>query len=60
MDEVVKLINSIYASKLMDKKEVLSETKVIKHRKSQLQTDLLVRHCQWTLSISTKVSQEAS
>lgn len=36
MDEVVKLINSIYASKLMDKKEVLTETKVIKHRKSQL------------------------
>lgn len=34
MDEVVKLINSIYESKLIDKKKVLTETKVTPHGKS--------------------------
>lgn len=35
MDEVVKLINSIYESKFMDTKEkVLTETNVIPHEES--------------------------
>lgn len=34
MEEVVKLINSIYESKLIDKKKVLTETKVTPRGKS--------------------------